>query len=114
MIGPAYRYNAVITRVIDGDTLELTIDAGFRIWVRTPVRLAGIDCPEITTDAGRSARDYTALWAGAHHDVLVETYRAPEKYGRWLGVVMAADDHQVLNDLLVESGHARPYDGGGR
>ncbi|MBI5024038.1 MAG: hypothetical protein HZC18_03455 [Candidatus Omnitrophica bacterium] len=45
----SYTYAATIDRVIDGDTLLVLIEAGFRIIVRDRLRLRGIDCPEVGT-----------------------------------------------------------------
>lgn len=41
-----YEYRAEVLRVVDGDTLDLRIDLGFKIDVRIRVRLYGIDTPE--------------------------------------------------------------------
>lgn len=45
MTRPAYRYRAAVIRVVDGDTFELSIDAGFHVHVQTHVRLLGWSCP---------------------------------------------------------------------
>lgn len=86
MIGPAYRYRATATRVVDGDTLEALIDLGFRVSIRLPVRIAGIDAPELrgaTKLAGQAAR--------AHLEVLVlgqplilESHRDDRSFERWV------------------------------
>jgi endonuclease YncB( thermonuclease family) len=57
-------YDAVVTRVIDGDTFEARV----HIWllrqeVTTLVRIAGIDAPELIGDCpglGRLSRDHLA------------------------------------------------------
>lgn len=41
-----YNFNAVIQRVIDGDTVEAVIDVGFDILHRTNIRFIDIDTPE--------------------------------------------------------------------
>ena len=38
-----------VLRVVDGDTLDVTIDCGFDIWKKERIRLLGIDAPEIRT-----------------------------------------------------------------
>src|SRR3990167_3072415 len=45
----SYTYAATVDRVIDGDTLLVIVEAGFRIIVRDRLRLRGIDCPEVGT-----------------------------------------------------------------
>lgn len=107
---PTYTYRARIERVIDGDTLDCAIDVGFRITVRIPVRLYGINAPERNTPEGKAARDFVILWAQqSPDDVVIETYKNPEKFGRWLGVVRHPLSERTLNHLLLEAGHAQPY-----
>ena len=58
-----YEYNAIITRVHDGDTFYARIDLGFWTWHESLVRLAGISCPELGTvkspnEAGEAATQY--------------------------------------------------------
>jgi micrococcal nuclease len=42
-----YEYNATLINVVDGDTMDFSIDLGFKIYHKIRVRLAGIDTPEI-------------------------------------------------------------------
>ncbi len=44
--------------LIDGDTVWLDIDCGFRVWTRQKVRLRGIDAPELPTAEGQRAKDF--------------------------------------------------------
>ena len=58
MVGEPYTYNAVITRVVDGDTLVVDIDAGFDIWLRgQTLRLNRVNAPEMKTPEGRALFD---------------------------------------------------------
>ncbi len=50
------RYPATLVRVIDGDTYVLRVDLPFAVSYTATVRLAGLDTPERTTDAGKQAR----------------------------------------------------------
>ena len=38
-----------INRVVDGDTLDVTIDLGFDLYKKERVRVAGVDTPEKRT-----------------------------------------------------------------
>ena len=40
-----YEYSAKLIRVIDGDTIDASIDLGFDVWVKKRIRLYGIDAP---------------------------------------------------------------------
>ena len=44
----SYRVNKV-TKVVDGDTIDVIIDLGFDIMYKSRVRLFGIDTPESRT-----------------------------------------------------------------
>lgn len=111
---PNWTYRATLVRVVDGDTIVVTVDLGFRASITTPVRLAGVNCPEHGTTAGDAATRYTTRWlAGADLTIVSDKPdRYGDKYGRWLAVVHRADGH-VLADDLVTAGHAARWDGEG-
>ena len=45
-----YRYKVYVTRVVDGDTVDVDIDLGFgMIYKKQRVRMMGIDTPESRT-----------------------------------------------------------------
>ncbi len=44
-----YEYNAIVDRVVDGDTIKCTIDLGFSTWKKVTVRMEGINTPESRT-----------------------------------------------------------------
>ena len=44
-----YEYFAELRRVVDGDTVDVTIDCGFNMHVKERVRLKGINTPECRT-----------------------------------------------------------------
>lgn len=110
---PAYTYRCTILEVVDGDTVNARIDVGFRIWAEVPLRLAGINAAEHGTVAGDAATAWVRTWVAGHPTVVVATFRAPEKYGRWLAIVTAADTGEVLNSQIVAAGHAVVWDGRG-
>ena len=106
---PDYTYRATILRVVDGDTCHVEIDLGLDVRVRTTLRLAGINAPELPTDAGKAAKVFldTLLASG---EVLVRTVKdRREKYGRYLGtlyVYPAEGPALDANATMVSSGHA--------
>ena len=81
-----YTYRASVLRVVDGDTLWVRIDLGFRIKIRQKLRLRGIDAPEMDTDEGKRARDYVKAVLSGVPWVVVTTTR-PDKYDRYLSDV---------------------------
>lgn len=105
-----YLYAATLVRVTDGDTVVLEIDVGFRLTATMPIRLLGVNTPEMNLTAGKAARSWAVDWFEQHPPALtVATAKDPEKYGRWLGVIHAAPDPASLNEALVAAGVAVPY-----
>lgn len=109
MTAPAYIYRAIVVRIVDGDTIDLNVDMGFRAWrMKERFRLAGINAPETnraeTAAAGRAARDYLASLVSPGCTVVIETAKDPDVFGRWVARVMF--DGLCINDALVEAGHA--------
>ena len=106
-----------VTKVVDGDTVDVLIDLGFDISVLKRVRLAGIDAPELhSKDAvekqlGDDARvKLMGLFAGRTVTVKTEIVDSTDKYGRVLGWFFV--EGTSINDKLVAEGYAWKYDGG--
>ena len=81
---PTYLYKAKVSNVVDGDTLVLLIDLGFKTFREQRVRLAGINCPEIKTAAGQKAKDFVLEKLAAPEFVMIKTHKI-DIYGRYLG-----------------------------
>jgi micrococcal nuclease len=45
-----YEYKAKVVKILDGDTMDVSIDLGFDVWVYQRVRLIGINTAEKNTD----------------------------------------------------------------
>ena len=122
-----YYYNAVLVRVVDGDTIDATIDLGFDVQVKKRIRLAGINAPESRTrnkvekKLGLAAKERLIdILDGAANVFEIES-KELGKYGRVLGRLyinkLAGKDvltQVCINDMLVKEGHATEYDGGKR
>jgi len=120
-----YNFRVVeVNRVLDGDTLDVTIDLGFDLYKKERVRVAGVDTPEKRTrDAEEKALGIEATnWlkealdgAIAGEDDLVirtELVGGMGKYGRLLGWLYIGDAEVSLNEKMIEEGYAWAYDGG--
>jgi len=117
-----YTFPMTVERVIDGDTIVGIVDVGFRVSLTLPLRIYGMDAPEMSTMEGKVAT--SALidligWAPTHHPLLVVKTHAPgtnagaDKFGRWLGEVQLPDGTDLASRMIAD-GHARPYFGGAR
>ena len=77
-----YTYRAWVQRVIDGDTLIAIVDLGLGHQTRPiRLRLRGIDCPELSTLAGRTARDFVREALAPAPFIVITTHRT-DAYGR--------------------------------
>ena len=116
-----FHYQAKVDRIVDGDTIDVTLDLGFDISYRGRVRFHGINAPESRTrdavekEAGLAAKRYVEDWVGAlDQKVIIQTTLDDRgKFGRILGRILN-EDGECLNDEMVSLGHAVPYHGGKR
>jgi len=119
-----------VDRIVDGDTVDVTVDLGFDIHFKTRVRLYGINTPETRTkdleekERGLAAKARLAeiINYAQHmrHNLILQT-KEKGKFGRYLGILIIQDsrpDHANertnINQQLVEEGHAVEYFGGKR
>lgn len=117
---PNFRYRAKIVRIHDGDTVFADVDLGFQTWLHEePIRLLGINAPELSTKDGPGATDfleglvhkYGELWQGSYYVTLESFKDKREKYGRMLGKLLGVhgDGSEVcLNDEMLSAGYAKP------
>jgi len=113
-----------INRVLDGDTIDVTIDLGFDLYKKERVRIAGVDTPEKRTrDLEEKALGIDATnWlkkkledtiAGEDElSIRTELVGGMGKYGRLLGWLYIGEDLISLNELMIDEGFAWEYDGG--
>ena len=120
-----YNFRVIkIDKVLDGDTIDVTIDLGFDLYKKERVRIAGVDTPEKRT------RDLEEKELGIHatnwlkeklegaisgdDDLVIRTelVGGVGKYGRLLGWCYIGDAAVSLNEQMIEEGYAWAYDGG--
>ncbi len=101
--------NFTVTRVIDGDTLD--VDAPDQGKPTTRIRLWGVDTPEIahggqsTMHFGEEALVFarqTLEHRPAH--VVLSPKRSRDKYGRLLAYVFVERGGRMFNEMLIEEG----------
>jgi micrococcal nuclease len=116
-----YEYMCKVTRVVDGDTIDVNIDLGFDIHHSARVRMMGIDTPESRTR--NLAEKALGLASKARLKELLKgkkikiatSKEGKGKFGRVLADVITIDkdgNETNCNNQLCEEGHARPYSGG--
>jgi len=129
MIPPSRKscYNFRVTkinRVVDGDTIDVTIDLGFDLYKKERVRIAGVDTPEKRTrdkeekalglDATAWMKEKLegAIKGDNELTIRTELKGGVGKYGRLLGWLYVGDDEFSLNEQMITEGYAWSYDGG--
>jgi endonuclease YncB( thermonuclease family) len=94
-----------VLRVIDGDTVVVRADLGFRVGADITVRLRGINCPEMVLATGKEAKRLTEAWLANRPGLELECH-GPDKFGgRWDGRLFAGP--QDLAEALLAAGHAK-------
>ena len=129
MIPPSRKscYNFRVTkinRVVDGDTIDVTIDLGFDLYKKERVRIAGVDTPEKRTrdleekalgiDATNWMKEQLedAINGESELTIRTELKGGMGKYGRLLGWLYVGDADISLNEAMIITGYAWAYDGG--
>ena len=129
MIPPSRKscYNFRVTKinkVVDGDTIDVTIDLGFDLYKKERVRVAGIDTPEKRTrnleekalgiDATNWLKEKLAQAITGDDELIIRTELSGGigKYGRLLGWLYIGDGDVSLNEEMIKLGYAWEYDGG--
>jgi len=107
-----------VDRVVDGDTIDISIDLGFDLTKKERVRLAGIDTPEKRTkndkekEMGYQATEFLEMHLMEATKLTVKTEKEG-KFGRMLGwLYKSEEDTMSINQIMIDKGYAWAYDGG--
>ncbi len=117
-----YCYNAHVSRIIDGDTIQVVVDAGFRIKMEMRLRLLDVDTPELRprggTDEEKEAEKKAAKRAKEYvsdcvldKNIRIRTHKA-DSFGRYLADIwfdLPTGGEVHLNQDLLDRGLAEPY-----
>ena len=103
-----YTYKATVFNVVDGDTIDVTIDLGFKLYTRQRIRLARIDTPERGQPGFAEAGDFLRELIMGKEITLV-TYKV-SKWGYYLGDILLGTED--INQRMLDEGLAKPYNGG--
>ena len=115
MVERRYEYACRVIRLVDGDTIDLDVDLGFRLRMNDRFRLwhpAGrFNAPEVRgeeTEMGLEATAFATQWIDLYGpDFTVRTHQDRRGgFGRWLADLIAADGTK-LTDAMLDSGHAK-------
>ena len=126
-----YEYRCKVLKIVDGDTVDVDIDLGFGIVLKSErVRIMGIDTPESRTkdkvekQFGLAAKKMLKEMLDNKSGPILKTQINKKgedmkgKFGRILGDFTVyhapTDSWRMVTDILVEEGHAVAYFGGSK
>jgi len=112
-----YEYGCKVTRVVDGDTIDVDLDLGFDIIYKCRVRLYGIDTPESRTRnkdekvRGKLAAKFLqdAISNGGNVILQTQLKDSKGKFGRVLASVIV--DGINVNQQMITNHMAVRYEG---
>jgi len=110
MVKNMYTYKAKVTKIVDGDTIDVDIDLGFYIRVTKRIRFSFINAPERYTDAGKQATSFlnSTIPVGSFVIIKTEIDKA-DKYGRVLAEIFTDENSISVNKTMIEKGYAEYY-----
>lgn len=104
-----FEYQAKVFNVVDGDTLDVEIDLGFKIATKQRIRLAHVDTPERSqenyAEAKKLVEDLTLK-----KNVFLRTSK-PSKWGYYLAEVITETGQDVAQ-VLISQNLGQKYEGG--
>ena len=116
-----FQYKAEVIRVVDGDTLDASVDLGFDTWKKVRIRFQGFNAPESRTrnleekKRGLAAKDRVKEILEENGNKFILKSHGVGKYGRCLGEIfvetLGGDSLQIT---LINEGHGVEYNGGKR
>jgi micrococcal nuclease len=118
-----WTYRCTVERVIDGDTLDVYVDAGFRNYRSERLRLLGVNTPELRAAnpeerlRAQAAKSFVEQWVQDHRahaaseapdwPFAIRTEKS-DSFGRFLCHLECAQGHP-LNQALLDAGHATVF-----
>ncbi len=113
-----YTYKAYLERIVDGDTIWVTVDLGFETLIRQKLRFKNIDVAELTTPAGQKAKKFIESLLKPLDFIVIKTYSS-DKYDRYLVDIfylpgekderVVAAGGKLLNQELLTAGLAEQW-----
>ena len=115
-----FEYNATVTRVVDGDTIDAMVDLGFGTWKKVRIRMHGINAPESRTrdleekKKGLAAKARLVEMLEENKNEFILVSHGVGKFGRCLGEIFLNKKENSVNKQLIWEGHGTEYYGGKR
>lgn len=111
MLTQEYVYNGLVTKVVDGDTIDVDVDLGFTVTVSVRFRLLGINTMEmkdpdpVKREKAQAAKQFV-IEKILNKQISLKSHKT-DKYGRWLAEVYI--NNELVNKMLLNEGLAVEY-----
>jgi len=108
-LNPFYNYKGKADKVVDGDTVDATVDVGFGIWVKQRFRIDDFDAPESWRPRNEAEKAHgEAAKARAKEllmdkDLVFTTSKEIGVYGRY-GASITLSDGTKFKDVMISEG----------
>lgn len=88
-------FKGIVTNVVDGDTVDIILDHGFRVTSEQRVRLLGVDTPERGQENYKEAKEFTTEKL-LNKSVIIQTYKG-DSFGRYLANIFYEEKGEIYN-----------------
>jgi endonuclease YncB( thermonuclease family) len=100
----SFVYAVEVVRVVDGDTMLVRIDLGFRISTEVRIRLARVNAADAKTKAGRAATAFVVSELARAESVAVQT-EWPDLHGRYVAHVFYSSRARTPAQLAAKGSY---------
>lgn len=110
-----YIFRAVCNKILDGDTIVVDVDLGFRLKISNQLlRIKGINAPEKDTSEGVLSKAALEEYLPIGTELVFKSLeKDKDKFGRLLGDVYKISEEQSVSEYMICVGMAKPWDGKG-
>ena len=98
-----HTYKATLDRVVDGDTIHVTLDLGFEIRHKEILRLAKINAPEMSTVAGKKSAEVLQNILKDVPILVIKTNKT-DIYGRYIADVFFSESGETDLQKIADGG----------
>jgi len=110
-----YAYKGIINRVVDADTMDVTLDMGFGMYTKQRLRIDGFDAPETWRPRNEEERKHGEAATKRAKELLdsdeliFKTEKLAGIYGRFSAEIILPD-WQNFSDVMISEGYQKKKD----
>lgn len=111
-LNPFYHFKGKVDRVVDGDTVDATLDLGFGIWMKQRFRIDDFDAPETFRPKNEAERKHgkaakkRAIELLMDKDLIFTTSKKIGVYGRY-GASITLQDGRKFSEVMINEGYEK-------